>query len=149
MSAATVDSSKFTNPTYPRRASHGVTCVRHTQTVATTSLDDTNDRIRLIPLPDKVKLIGFFITHGDLDTGGTSGDADIVLNDDDSDVILFNAGTGFTAARTTPLWVDCLDTQVNAQGDTKASLDFLVNTAAGTPAAGAVVITLFYDGAPD
>ena len=144
MSAATVDSSKFTNPTYPRRASHGVTCVRHTQTVATTSLDDTNDRIRLIPLPDKVKLIGFFITHGDLDTGGTSGDADIVLNDDDSDVILFNAGTGFTAARTTPLWVDCLDTQVNAQGDTKASLDFLVNTAMTTPASADIVIQLFY-----
>ena len=144
MSAATVDSSKFTNPTFPRRAPAGITHVRHTQTVATTSLDDTNDRVRMIPLPDKVKLIGFFITHGDLDTGGTSGDADIVLNDDDSDVILFNAGTGFTAARTTPLWVDCQDVQVNAQGDTKASIDFLVNTAMTTPQAENLTIQLFY-----
>jgi hypothetical protein len=147
---ATVDSSKFTNPTYPRRASHGVTCVYSSETIATTSLNESTqaDRVRLIPLPDKVKLIGFFITHADLDDGSAL-DADIVLNDDDSDVILFNAGSGFQSARTTPLWVDCARVQVNAQGDTKASLDFLVNTAAGTPAAGALTITLFYDGAPD
>ncbi len=144
MGATTVDSALFSNPTYPRRASHGVTCVRYSQTIATTSLDDTADRVRIIPLPDKVKLIGFFITSADLDTGGTSGDADIVLNDDDNDVILYNAGTAFTAAVTVPLWVDCAEVQVNAQGDTKASLDFYVNTAMTTPQAGAVVITLFY-----
>lgn len=147
---ATIESSKFSNSTYPRRASHGVTSVYHSETIATTSLNESSgaDRVKLIPLPDKVKLIGFFITHADLDDA-TSLDADIVLNDDDTDVILLNAGSGFQSARTTPLWVDCARVQVNAQGDTKASLDFLVNTAAGTPAAGAVVITLFYDGAPD
>lgn len=147
---ATIESSKFSNSTYPRRASHGITYVRHTETIATTSLNESSgaDRVKLIPLPDKAKLIGFFITHADLDDGSAL-DADIVLNDDDSDVILLNAGSGFQSARTTPLWVDCLDTQVNAQGDTKASLDFLVNTAAGTPAAGSVVIQLFYHGNPD
>lgn len=147
---ATVDSSKFSDPTYPRRASHGITSVRISETIATTSLNESSgaDRVRLCPLPDKVKLIGFFITHGDLDTGGTSGDADIVLNDDDSDVILFNAGTGFTAARTTPLWVDCQDVQVNAQGDTKASIDFLVNTAMTTPQAENITIQLFYYSVP-
>lgn len=149
MAAATVDSSKFSDPTYPRRASHGVTSVYHSQTVATTSLDDTGDRVRLIPLPDKVKLIGFFLTHGDLDSGGGALDMDIVLNDDDTDAILLNAGTGFASARTTPLWVDCARVQVNAQGDTKASIDLYVNTAASTPASTTVVITLFYDGNPD
>ena len=149
MAAATVDSSKFSNPLFPRRATHGVTHVRHTQTVATTSLDDAGDRVRMIPLPDKVKLIGFFLTHGDLDSGGGNLDMDVVLNDDDSDVILLNAGTAFNAARTTPLWVDCLDTQVNAQGDTKASLDLYVNVAASTPASVDVVIQLFYYSNPD
>lgn len=147
--ATTVLSSLFDNPTFPRRATHGVTCVQDTFTIATTSLDDATDRVKLIPLPDQARLIGFFLEHGDFDTGGPTLDADIVLNDDDADVILFNAGTGFGSARTTPLWVTCNRERVDAKGDTKASLDWLTNVAATTPAAVTLTITLFYDGGPE
>lgn len=146
-SATTVNSALFSNPTWPKKLPAGVDCVRHVETLPTTQTDFAADRTRLIPLPDGVLLIGFFIECEDLDTNATETlDADIILVDDNGTTILLNAGTLFEDAITTPLWVDCAGTIVAADGDTVASLQFYVNTKSATPAEGDLTITLFYKG---
>lgn len=118
--------------------------------IATTSLDDANDRVKLIPVPSGADLLMLVLEHEDLDSGGTPTlDADIVLSTEDSagtvtDTILFNAGTGFQSARTTPLVIILDNVSVPNDEDQIGSIDFLVNTAAATAAAGDVKLVAFW-----
>lgn len=143
MAAATVYSSRASNSAWPRN------CVGNQQfltidTIPTTSLDDIGDIYVLVPVRNGQRILGFTIgNHGDADTGGTTLDADIVLVDANGTTTLFNAGTEWTAARTTPLEVlmgtddgiQVLDATGADDGTPAAYIGLKVIAAATTPAA--------------
>ena len=146
MAAATVAGSLFSDRSWPRRkvgSNHWVT----TETIATTSLDDANDRVKFFPVENGQRLVELVLTHADLDSGAGALDMDVVLSDANGETILFNAGTAFNAARTTALVIQLSDT-TNPQGirvvdnDGSAWVGLKVNTPASTPAQGTVTLTL-------
>ena len=150
MAATTVYSSLFTAAGRPitgrprggigRSMSDGATV-----TVATTSLDEASDRVGFIPVPDRAELTRLFLTNADLDSGAGALDADIVLYSEDADgnvteTILYNAGTAFATAVTTPLTILLDHVRVPRTRYGFAWIGLKVNTAASTAAAGAVTI---------
>lgn len=149
--ATTVSSALFSDVRYPRAFPAGLTCDWVSLTVATTQLDFAADRTQLIPMRGSRRIIGLILEHGDMDTHMTPAlDADLVLADDEtSDTVLFNAGTGFQSARTTPLWITPQSSnaliEVNAPGN-DASIDLYVNTAAATAAAVNLTLHCFHEG---
>lgn len=152
MAATTVYSSLFTAAGRPiagrprggigRSMSDGATV-----TVATTSLDEANDRVAFIPVPDRAELTRLFLLHGaDLDTNATETlDMDVVLYSEDADgnvteTILYNAGTAFEdlVATVVPILLDHVRVPRTRYGF--AWIGLKVNTAAATAQAGAVTI---------
>jgi len=150
MAATTVDSVLFSNPNYPARNPAGTTVEYIDFTVATTSLDDIGDRVRLIPMPNAVEIISIQEYHADLDSGGGNLDMDILLVDDNGDTILYNAGTAFNAATTA--WLDIANstvvpgTKVVSVGDDTAYIGLYVNVVASTAASGLVHVRIEYRG---
>lgn len=153
MAAATVNGTLYGRSSYPLRDPAGTTWVAVEETIATTSLDDAGDIVRLVKLPHGVEIVGIAEQHAALDSG-TAIDMDIILVDDDNVVatpkVLYNAGTAFEAVTTTFLWVDptaYFGYRVVSQGDDVAYIGLKVNTAATTAVAGAVRLLIAYRGA--
>lgn len=150
--ATTVSSSVASDiARYPRAFPAGVTIDFVSLTVATTSIDTIADRVRLIPMRGSRRILGMFLEHGDMDGHMTPLlDMDLVLEDDEtSDTVLFNAGTGFQSARTTPLWITPQASNklivTNAPGN-DAFIGTYVNAAAATAAAVNLTLTVFHEG---
>lgn len=145
MSAATVDGTLFSNASWPRRKV-GTNFWVTTEMIAATSTADAGDIVRLFPIEDGQQIVELALSHADLDSGGGNLDMDVVLVDDNGTTILFNAGTGFNAARTTPLIVQTSSTsnpqgiKVEYTGADTAYIGLLVNVAASTPAEGTVTL---------
>ena len=130
----TTNSTAYSAANEPRRVV-GTNIIPITDTVPAAELGEAADRRRLAKISHGLELIALALIHGDGDSGAGALDADIVLHDDDGDTILYNAGTAFNAAVTTPLWVflATAGVRVNAAAD-DASIDLLVNVAASTAA---------------
>lgn len=145
MSAATVSAANYSDTKKPQGIV-GYYEEYTAPTIATTSLDDVGDRVRLFKVKNGTIINKLIIgNHDDLDSGGGGAlDMDVVLVDDAGDTILYNAGTAFNAATTTPLIVLPGNiTVVDTVG--AAYVGLKVNVAASTAQAGAVPITLgFY-----
>ena len=144
MAAATVSNANYTDTKKPQGIV-GYYEEYTAPTIATTSLDDVGDRVRLFKVKNGTIINKLIIgNHDDLDSGGGALDMDVVLVDDNGDTILYNAGTAFNAATTTPLIVLPGNiTVVDTAGTAYVGLK--VNVAASTAQAGAVPITLgFY-----
>lgn len=159
MTASTISHSYFDNPTYPRRMPAGATIVPFSKVIPTTSIDETDDRIRMVPLPNGVEIVLIVFFSGDLDSNEAPAlDMDWVINDDDGDTIVGNMGTAFQGATTanTPVVVvvppgtkAVVSQAANGPGQSGvASLDLKVNTAAGTAAQGTVAGFVVYQNAP-
>lgn len=139
--AATVASSFFSDYTHPRALPDGQFSIYLNEEVPTTSIDYAADIYKLYPVANGWKLREIVLgNHGDADTGSGTLDMDIVLQDDNGTTILYNAGTAFATARTTPLVILLADSSNNPYVqvvDTAgtAYIGFKVNTAANTPAA--------------
>lgn len=144
MAAATVSNANYTDTKKPQGiVGYYEEYVSHT--CATTSLDDAGDRVRLFKVKNGTVINKVIVgNHDDLDSGAGALDMDVVLVDDNGDTILYNAGTAFNAATTTPLIVLPGNiTVVDTAGTAYVGLK--VNVAASTAQAGAVPITLgFY-----
>lgn len=119
-------------------------------TIATTSLDEANDFVGLIPVPIGKTLMLVGETWADLDSGAGALDEDLILrtvdkNGTKTDTIIVNHGTALATAQTTILW-----TQVNAiiasnsAATDYAWLGYLNNTPASTAAQGAVTLIAFW-----
>ena len=94
------------NGSWPGRANAGAQTIMVNAVVPTTSTDDATDFYGLCPVASGRKLVGAIHQASDGDTGGTSMDLDIILRTYNSagtatDVILYNAGTAYTAAQAT------------------------------------------------
>lgn len=129
-----------------------------------TAQQDLGDTSYLIPVPLGCTLTGLMVSNGDMDTNGTPLlDMDVVLrlplsDGTNQDDILYNAGTAFTAAVTTPLYVAIVDATGQTYGGLKVAsrsttglrpltphghVILLVNAAAATAAAAAITLTIF------
>lgn len=150
MAAATVYNPQFFDTTtghplyssgHPRRNPGGLNMVNFSVTIAETSEDDAGDRVVLVPLPNGAKDVTLFWQSADLDTA-SSLDADLVIRADSTDTIIFNGGAAFQSAIGL--------TRTYAAGPFEEadgldlSIDFLVNTAAGTDLEGVIQGTVFY-----
>lgn len=114
----------------------GTNIIPISDTVPTTELGEALDRRQLAKISHGLELIALSLIHGDGDSGAGALDADIVLHDDNGDTILYNAGTAFNAAVTTPVWVFLATAAVRVQAAADdASIDLLINVAASTGAA--------------
>lgn len=144
MAAATVSNANYSDTKKPQGiVGYYEEYVAHTQ--ATTSLDDAGDRVRLFKVKNGTVINKLIVgNHDDLDSGGGAIDQDVVLVDDAGDTILYNAGTAFNAATTTPLIVQPGNVTVVDTAGT-AYVGLKVNVAASTPQEGVVRFTLgFY-----
>lgn len=144
MAAATVYSSLFDSAGVPTKGrpfatERGAMFDRVSYAIATTSIDDVGDRVQLIPVPHGVEIVTLNFECGDLDTNGTPLlDMDIVLSNGvaASDVILYNAGTAFTAALGTTI-IRPFSTLARSTRN-YLTIDLYVNAAAATAAAGTI-----------
>lgn len=128
----------------PIQPGHGTQTVPFTYVWPTTQQDTIGDITYLLPYHVGAKEIGISFNCGDADTGGTTLDADLCRRTIDklgafTDVILFNAGTAFSAAQTGKLLVfDLVDpedvSQSSTSRDGKVHLILKVNATATTPA---------------
>lgn len=143
MAAATVAGPYFSNLSYPR-TKVGVNVTVESITIPTTSLDDANDITKFFPIESGRLITKVGVINADLDSGGGALDMDIVLVDDNGTTILYNAGTAFASAVTTPVWTICESRVVSANNDAYVGLK--VNVAASTPQAGNVTLHLEYTG---
>lgn len=138
---------------HPLRSLGGERCAVGALVLATTDLDTAGDFSQMcaIPIGEKPKLILLDAT-ADMDTGGTAADFDIVYrttdaNGTNTDVILLNAGTRFTAAITTPTivfippsTVAAIPTSANGFG----VIGWKVNVVATTPVSSTVNFAVFW-----
>lgn len=115
-------------------------------TIPNAQLDDAGDvsYLTAIPVARTIHLIVFDSAALD---GGTALDADLVLRTTDkdgnhTDTIIYNAGTAFEAALVAK--VILTSTKVPASATGYGHLLFKVNTAATTPATGAITLAIFW-----
>lgn len=128
----------------PIQPGHGTQSVPFTYTLPTTQTDGIGDICYLLPYHVGAKECSLLFNAGDADTGGTTLDFDIcrrtIASDGTfTDVILFNAGTAFSAAQTGKLVVfDLTDpddtSQASTSRDGRCHLIGKCNAAATTPA---------------
>jgi len=128
----------------PIQPGHGTQTVPFTYTWPTTQQDTIGDIAYLLPYHVGAKEVAVNFNCGDGDTGGTTLDADFCRRTIDkdgafTDVILWNAGTAFSAAQTGKLVVfDLVDpedvSQSSTSRDGKVHLILKVNATATTPA---------------
>lgn len=128
----------------PIQPGHGTQTVPFTYVIPTTQLDTIGDIAYLLPYHVGAKEVSVHFNCGDADTGGTTLDMDICRRtiDEDgdfTDVILYNAGTAFSAALTSKLEVfDLTDpddaSQSSTSRDGRCHLILKVNATATTPA---------------
>lgn len=134
MAATTVDGSEFTgqNATlHPIRSPGGPTAIPVEETIPTTSLDEADDRFRLVPLPLGATIVEIKVDSDDLDSDGSPAlDMDIVIDENGTETVLFNAGTHFQAAAKD--WVLPNHKITDADDEGKAYLQTKVNTGAAT-----------------
>lgn len=119
-------------------------------TIPTTQTDDAGDVTYLIPVASGRRIVYLKFDCADLDSGGGALDMDIILRTTAADgtthtdtTILYNAGTAFNAAHTAK-WVWC-DTAVPSTATNMAHIILKVNTAASTPAEGAIKLFVYVD----
>lgn len=109
-------------------------------TMPTTELDAIGDKRYLFPIPNGAEIYMLYEEHADLDSGAGALDMDIVLEDDNGDTILYNAGTAFNAA-VTGKWIAVAGTKVKG---TTAKICTKIVAAASTPASGSLIVYCFY-----
>lgn len=144
MAAATVSTTNYTNGRKPAGIV-GYMEEFFRYTVPTTSLDDIGDGVRFFKVRHGMNINKVVVgLCDDLDSGAGALDMDVVLVDDNGTTILYNAGTAFASARTTPLIVAVNNVSVVDTAGT-AYVGLYVNTAASTPAHGSVDLTLGYN----
>ena len=109
-------------------------------TLPASILADTGSLAYLIPVQSGRKIVFLLFDCAALDAG-TAIDADLVLRTTNAagthtDTIIYNAGTAFEAAHAAKfVWVNV---DVPSDADSTGHIIFYVNTAATTPAAGAI-----------
>lgn len=144
--SALYDSNNLPTGGRPFNPPFGIAIDYVNEEIATTELDTANDVTYLIPVPVGRTIVKIEVKNEELDTGGGNAlDLDIVLRTTDSagtntDTILYNAGTAFSAAVTTPTVV-YPNAKVPASATGIGHIIAKVNVAATTAAAGD--ITLF------
>lgn len=110
-------------------------------TIPTTQLDDAGDVVYLIPVASGRRIHHLIFDCADLDGGGPTLDMDIILRTGTTgsftDTILYNAGTAFGSAAHAGKFIWC-NVQVPDDADRTGHICLLVNTAATTPAQGAI-----------
>jgi hypothetical protein len=115
-------------------------------TIPTTQIDDATDVTYLIPVASGRRIHWLIFDCPDLDTGGPTLDMDIILRTGTTgsftDTILYNAGTAFGSAAHAGKWVFC-NVQVPDDADRTGHICLYVNTAATTPAAGALKLWVY------
>lgn len=149
MSAATVESTLYTDANalgFTQKVAFGATILPFSITVATTSLDDAGDVVKLAPLVargGRNRLIAVVWYSEALDSGGTL-DADFTVYQDGAHTVIYNAGTAFAAAHGTAIAPSiimpftALSDLAADDSDGIADLCFYVNTGGGSSDAGLI-----------
>jgi hypothetical protein len=116
--------------------------------IPTTSSDEAADRVRLVPLPHGAKVKFVVFQCDDLDSS-TGLDADLVIREDATDTIVYNAGSAFqSAVALRQVGPDAGSDNLHVVSESDgldASLDFLVNTQGTTPAQGTISGFVVYE----
>lgn len=139
----------------PSASTLGLQSTPINETIATTVIDGVGDRHFLFPLPVQGvrKLLYWLRKSGDMDTGGPTLDADIVLiwtllGVEQTAVVVYDSSANlpFSAAVTAlELFEPNLDlTPYKAADGGYVHIAFLTNTAATTPAAVNLTLIPFY-----
>lgn len=139
-------------PGFPAVGQMGVNTLPFSETIATTDTDTVGDRHYCFPLPgDGTRTLqGFWISAGDMDTGGPTLDADLVLiytlnNVEviDATPIYDSSVAGLFSAAIAMKWVDVWRV-LPASDDGRVHVVFRVVAAATTPAAANLTLIPFW-----
>jgi hypothetical protein len=152
MTASTVNGTLFTAATaygFLGKVAFGTTIVPFSETIATTSSDEINDRVRLVPLiarGGKNRIVAVLFQCAALDSDSALR-AKLVINQNSTGTAVdtdLETAANYGAARALTLIV-CNVTLDDTAADFKATLDLLVTTAGTSADSGVISGLVFYE----